>query len=456
MKLSTRGSLAAAIVTTALAVPLLIAPTAHAADDIDRDDLAATEELVTDLNEQAVVRVETTVTGYVYDKFADLYLYDATSDSTDAVEVSTTYTCNGYVASSDGLVVTGGSCVDNELAAELLKIEAYYEVLDNGWLEEIYPQQTGEESDYFIQDFVVRSVDSYDNVDNRPEITTTVEFVDGVQAGAEVIARKGVEEGDLGLLRVDATGDLPAVQFATEPAEPDATFATLGSDATQGRFDPDYRTGTIGGEMRGSVYADHRLSTRSVYELDGAPVFDESGYLVGTLSPNKEDGDVLTSVARTEELLAEAGATNVVDDTTQALHDGIRAVVAGDRASAIAALERVLAAEPEHVLATKYLAEAESLPQPATDEPSESSSSPTPVLWLVVGGVAIAVVLVAVVIGSALLRRRPRATYGVPAAPATPTMWQQVPPSYRPTPSHQPTPGWPPAGDGAGYPWSRG
>lgn len=414
-------------------------------------------ELVTALNEQAVVRVDVDVRGYVFDADADEYIY---GPGGDPVEVSSAITCTGYVVASTGLIATlGDPCLSPQFGKELIKDRAYEVASENGFNDSEYaPGWEDYDEEDFTDFYRVTIVDDFGNArSNRVDFEPTVTFVngiDGMEGGepqrAQIVGRTGVGEGNAGLLRVDANG-LPAVEFSQDALESSDPVLVLGYGSYQEALQPDLRSAILGVETTDGVFGAHELDGSVPYLFLGGPVFAEDGRAIGTVDSDRPD--VVHPVARVDELLAAAGATNELAPSVQAFHDGVRAYAEGDREGAITELEKVVADQPENAVAADYLDRARSLPEPAVPEDDDREWWP----WVALGGGLL--ILVTVVVATVIsVTRRKRAqhhpsppTFQPPwPGPPGPAQWPRTPAGPPPPPTVPPSPQdptvrpWPP------------
>ncbi len=401
--------LAALAITAGIAGPLLATAPVHATE---AESNVEPQEIVTALNEDAIVQVSTTITGQVFDSFknVDLFIADLENGDPAPVDISLTFTCTGYVVSSEGFVATSDWCLNPSTLMEELKVEAYWQATENGFNSEIYGSWWDSIDPGSYADYQEEFTDEYTFGGERPEIVTRVTFADGVGPSgqlAQVVDRSGANGGNVGLLQVDVA-DLPAVELADdEDVAAGDYFATLWTSADPAAPAPRFESGEVRGDTGNGVYGEHTLSTSTDEDADGAPVFNEDGEVVGTFSVGWENKDLLTPVQAIQDMLNAAGAENTLTATQQSLNAGVRAYDMGDREEAIDNLQAVLDAEPDNATAQDFLNRAEQLPVP--EEPAQREETGTSaVLWVCLALVGAGIVGLLIVGITLVVRRRAR------------------------------------------------
>ena len=293
------------------------------------------------------------------------------------------------------------------------------------------------------------------------------------QKPARVLAYQEYDEGDGALIKVDES-DLNAIELAdTSGVEINSGVVAIGYPAVIDSFtDPDLTPTFDSGNVSSIKTVAHgllsvfQLSAQLSGGMSGGPAVDAEGRVIGVNSAHfvGEPFNYAVPAERIKELLDSAGVDNTVSETTQTYRDGIRAYFEGDRTTAVADLEQVLADQPANGLAETYLAKARELPAPETTDGSTSWA-----LWAAVAGGVVAAIaggLTALMLVLRRIRRTPVGVHAGPPAgpadqhgravaephvphraapPADPTAWP-VPAGFAPSP----TPGTAPRAQGDG------
>jgi hypothetical protein len=358
--------------------------------------------------------------------------------------------CTGFVVNPDGYVATAGHCVDPDGGKAAIRRQAAEWALAN-----YYSTPGALTVDDVIVDYRV-DVLGDDNQVTRNQVDRKVGVswgasVSGVkvqkQKPARVLAFQEFDEGDGALLKVDET-DLNAIELAdTSGVEINSGVVAIGYPAIIDAFtDPDltptFDAGNVSSikTVADGLLSVFQLSAELSGGMSGGPTVDAEGRVIGVNSAHFEGEPFNYAVPaeRIEELLDSAGVDNVVSETTQTYRDGIRAYFAGDREPAVAALEKVLEAQPANGLAETYLAKAKKLP--AAAQPAEEDSTSWGGWIALAGGVVAAIIggLVALLLVVRRLRRRPSAP-ATQATQATAPVTQPAAATPQPAPA-QPAP----------------
>jgi serine protease Do len=373
--------------------------------------------------ESAVVYVETTWSGRVFDTFkvhGEPYGYVRDK------AFSVTSRCTGFVVNPDGQIVTAGHCVEysDDIEAALIRQAAVwsyaqydYDVSMKKWVK------------WAMEDFRVDGEQRQGRPDRTVEtalgIALSGESTGSVQP-ARVLALRGFEKGDVALLKVEGE-NLPALELATESEIGVGTeVVSIGYPAsvdlvTDATFDPSYKDGTISSikSIDGNLLEVYEVSAPVSGGMSGGPTVDLEGRVVGLNSfgirGESQPFNFIRPVSIIQEMLEDEGVTNELGDVQRAFQTGLDAYFAGDRTTAIASLDQVLAQVPSHEMAQQYRAKAEIMPEPVVVE-----DGGLPVLPIVAG-----VLLLLVAGGSVgaylLVRRSGGPAVSTTFAPAGPT-----------------------------------
>lgn len=455
MSASSRGSrhpLLAFLGSLALLFGLFGASAAYASDEGEAPESTSLER-VRAYVQPAVVYLGLEYTGYVYDAFNKRYLGDG-----GGAPFTVKGQCTGFVISPDGHIATAGHCVDaSEGAADALKQAAAEWALQNNYYQRqgLTIQQILGFNNYVIVD------EKGDRAD--PDVKAFAGWgvsASGVASGqskpARIVSFTPFDESDAALLKIDAK-NLHSVRLSDTELEVGQEIVAIGypgsvDKVTDLDYAPSYKDGTVSSEKTrdGGLYQVFEVSAAVSGGMSGGPVVNAKGQVVGFnsfgINPQVETQafNFARPVSVISELLSAAGAKNELGSVAKAYNTGLDAYFAGDKEVAVANLEKVLDATPNHELATDFLAKAKKLPDPPS----------FPWLLVVIGGLLIVAVIVVVLVLTLLLRRRSKgrkaamapAGYAYAGATALPPApgYQQPPGSFPAPPSPGPQPPYAP------------
>ncbi|WP_395691571.1 trypsin-like peptidase domain-containing protein [Nocardioides sp.] len=407
----------AAVVLAALA---LIGWTVLGAGGARADGSASPEtplERVNALVQPSIVYLQQDWAAYVYDKANKQYL-------NGGQQFQLSFQCTGFVVNPEGYIATAGHCVDlDEVAPAFFRAAAQWAIAN----------------DYYVADsltvaqilaFQDYRVETYDKV-NRADLTIQVGWgaaASGIQTAevrrARVVDKLGPGEGDVALLKVEASG-LNALPLSDEGAEVGTDIVSVGYPAsvdsvTDPDLTPSFKDGSISSvkTVQGGLLTVYEISAAVSGGMSGGPTVDLDGQVIGVnsfgISGEPQPFNFVRPADQLAELLADAGVDNEVSDTTTAYRDGLQAYWDGDKQVAVDKLTTVVGDQPSNQLATEYLHKAQALPEPAED-----SGPGVLVLLLVIGGAVVVVLAAAGVLTLLLVRRR---RPGTPVPPPVPPM----------------------------------
>jgi S1-C subfamily serine protease len=420
---------AAAVAASAVAVLLpLGGTTAMAADGSSGPDASVDVtplEKVNALVQPSVVFLLQTWDGYVYDTFNKQYLNEGSPFELQ-------FQCTGFVVNPDGYIATAGHCVDfKEVQGSFIETAAQW-AIDNG-----YYTSTALTLDDVIgfDDYRVESKDRK----NTAELDIQVGWgasVSGIETAevkrARVIDFDGQSKGDVALLKVEKTG-LNALPIATDEVEVGTEVVSIGYPAsvdsvTDPNLTPSFKDGSISSvkTVQGGVLPVYEISAAVSGGMSGGPSVNLDGEVIGVNSfgilGEPQAFNFLRPSSQLAELLAGAGVTNELSETTQAYRDGLLAYWDGDKATAVEKLGAVADEQPSNKLAASYLQKAKDLPDPPPAEKKDAGSG-LPIVPIVVG-VAALVLIGGGLLLFLLLRRKggsaPTAPGVAPAPPMAP------------------------------------
>lgn len=420
---------------TALLLPLGGAATAADGSESPSPSAAVTPlEKVNALVQPSVVFLLQTWDGYVYDTFNKQYLNQG-----NPFELQ--FQCTGFVVNPNGYIATAGHCVDfKEVQSSFVETAAQW-AIDNG-----YYSNTSLTLDDVIGfgDYRVESQDRKNAADLEIQVASGAS-VSGIDTStvkkARVIDFEPQAKGDVALLKIEQT-DMNALPISADEVEVGTDVVSIGFPAsvdsvTDPNLTPSFKDGTISSvkTVQGGVLPVYEISAAVSGGMSGGPSVDLDGEVIGVNSfgilGEPQAFNFLRPSSQLSELMAGAGVTNELSDTTQAYRDGLEAYWAGDKATAVDKLGVVADDQPTNKLAADYLAKAEDLPEPAAEEDSGGSNLAMVAIIVVVAVVVLGLIALLVVL---LMRRKGKS----PAAPAGPGGVAPVPvaPGGAPAPSY--------------------
>lgn len=425
-----RGLLAVAGAIAATGLALLGGGAVHAAPEPTTETPL---ERINALVQPSIVYLQQDWSGYVFDRANKQYL-----NYGQPFELS--FQCTGFVVNPDGYIATAGHCVDLEEVKPVFFQTAAQWAVDNG-----YYLDTTLTTDQIVawQDYRVETMTKV----NRADLVIQVGWgaaASGIQTAevrrARVVATQGAEEGDVALLKVEAS-DLNALQLSDdEEVEVGTEVVSIGYPAsvdtvTDPDLTPSFKDGSISSvkTVQGGLMTVYEISAAVSGGMSGGPTVDLDGQVVGVnsfgISGEPQAFNFVRPSSQLAELLASSGVENVLSTTTQAYREGLAAYWEGDRTTAVDRLELVVQEQPSNQLAAEYLDKARDLPAaPPAQDRGDSGSGGLPVLALALGAVGLVVLLGG---ATALLLVRSRRAAGRRAAlpaPGTPVQAWVVPP----------------------------
>ena len=194
---------------------------------------------------------------------------------------------------------------------------------------------------------------------------------------ARVITSKPFDDGDVALLKVDAT-NTPALPLATSAniviGEHDISigYPVEVRKSTDASLSPSYKDGTISSQrtVNDGKFKVYETSAAIGHGMSGGPTINEAGEVLGINSFGPIESDAAFNFIRPSEMLGELlksqGVENTVDPTQQEYLAGLDAYFAGDRSTALEHFDNVLADVPSHSFALHYRTLALALPAAST------------------------------------------------------------------------------------------
>lgn len=366
-----------------------------------------------DLSNEEVAAIAQSGVVFVDVKWEGYVQIPATSDSGAAWtdKVTAEGTCSGFVADPTGYIVTAGHCVDPEVGRVMLIDQLLYDSVKDGVL-------TQADSDELKSDAEVNwKVEGLNN-GSEIDLTTTVYQTSAASSiavsnamTAAVIEDRPLDKGDVALLKVSSSSQLPALQIAALEPETGADIAVIGfpgsvTETMDPSLEPSFETGQTSAmqSYHGLPFLQHNATVSD--GMSGGPVVNMQGQVVGTVSssPTGETADMnfAAGLETITGLLRRGGANLTLSPADEAYRAGLTSFFAQDYRSAIPQFDKVLATIPSHALAQQYKAKAQGLvsSQPSrtttpagTTTPATSSDEPS--VWIWVAGGAVMVIILA-------------------------------------------------------------
>ena len=358
----------------------------------------------------AVVYLETTWTGYVYDTSKDSHGH--AYGWVRRQPFTMTNRCTGFVVNPNGYIVTAGHCLEytdsiqQQLAYQAIAWENSHGVYGNGystkqlfkWFGSGYRAygEDGHKPDRTVMTALGISMSGENTVSTKP---------------ARVLSLKGFDNGDVALLKIEAE-NLPSVTLAPEDTvEVGTEVVSVGFPAsvdmvTDATMDPSYKDGTISSikPIQNGLLKVYEISSQMSGGMSGGPTINAAGQVVGLNSfgivGESKGFSFIRPASIISEMLTDEGVTNEIGDVQQTYLDGLGAYFDGNKTAAIDDFDRVLAQVPSHSLAQEYRAKAETLPDPA------ATKSGLPLLPLALAALGALVLLALVITTLVLLVRR--------------------------------------------------
>ena len=340
----------------------------------------ADEQRVSPYVEPSIVFVGGEWTASIWDSKFDEYV--GGKNKTFSIPIH----CTGYVVGEAGWIATAGHCVrpDDDIHTGLKAVAAQW-ALSNKWYGDASQDAVVDHlTRYWDLDAEVGEDSAADHAARNVEVSwgTSVSGQDSSDGKAARVIQfqKKLEAGDGAILRINETGLNALPLDASVTAETGEPVAAIGYPAsvdnvTEVDYTPSIKTGTISSvkEMKGGLVTVYEINAEIDGGMSGGPMVNMSGEVVGTnsfglLDENGEEKDqgfsFVHQSARIAELMGSSGATNTLTDTTKTYRAGINAYFEGDKALAVASLEKVVAEQPGNGVAQRYLEKAKEMPDP--------------------------------------------------------------------------------------------
>lgn len=362
----------------------------------------------------AVVFVHINFSGEVYDSHFKHLISDK--------PITVGYSCTGFFVNGQGYIGTAGHCVtyDSGVEADLIaaaadaaKANGYYKV---GTTDE---QIANEAKQYY-------EVTQHSEPDVAVFFSAQMSGIsDDRSLSARIIASKPFEDGDVALLKVNAT-NTPALPLTPDAdvqvGEPSVSIGypqEINELQADPSLSPSFKDGTISAlrTIQNGKFKVYENSAATGHGMSGGPVVNEAGDVVGVVSFGENVSfNLIRPAEMMQELLNSQGVKNVVDATQKEYLAGLDAYYAGKRDDAIKHFDNVLATVPSHSFALRYRTLASALPKPSASHTLRN---------VLIG---LAVLLLAAVAAAAVLRsRRGKGDNGSVAAVGAPVPAKPAP-----------------------------
>ncbi|UFS60082.1 trypsin-like peptidase domain-containing protein [Subtercola endophyticus] len=389
---------------------------AHAAPaDLPQEQIAA-------IGEAGTVYLSGTWSGFVNFPKADGST--AWSDEVDA-----SFSCSGFVASSDGSVVTAGHCADVEEGKTSIVDEFLSSEVANGDITQDDAAAyvaAGAETNWPVEGQSagqppVLAMKVY------PAITITAD--DSTSYPAVLVDDRPLGQGDVALFKIDTPSPLPVLVVSqTQPATGQQVDA-IGypgnvTSLVSGNPEPTFAQGQVSGRQQTDGGPFTQIGVAMSPGMSGGPVVDGTADVVGTVSFGpSSDTQQLNFAAAPETisaLLSRNGVKNELGDGDKQFRAGLDEYFAGKYHAAADDLGKALATNPDNAIAQQYQTKA------IAAFPQENTTGW--VLWVVLGGAALLLVVVVIVVLLVVRASRRRRRGAVVAAGQQAAAWNTAAP----------------------------
>lgn len=302
-----------------------------------------------------------------------------------------TYRCSGFVVDGDGYIATAGHCVDPSEARRDALIEAAYDAFEQQLFvyDDGTPASFGDLYDAAMSSWQVEGTD----VGSPPEADVWVDLGAGGHGEeilpARVIDFYGIDDGDVALLKVNAT-DLPAVELLGDAGVHVGTevvsvgYPASSDDVVDATGGPTFKDGRISSEKtRGNgLLPVFEISAAVSGGMSGGPTVDGNGRVIGINSfkivGEEQQFNFVSPAGLLQELLDRSGVDAGLTTADTDYRTGVAALLAGECRDAAAMLEAVMVEWPEHRVAESYLDDARRCAETQPEPTPEPSAEPSP------------------------------------------------------------------------------
>lgn len=335
------------------------------------------------------------------------YMRELTSGET--VEVPDfTLSCTGFAVSPNGVIATAGHCVNEQ---DLLD-----EVADK-WAQEDEAQGYAYEESYnlYKNNFKLEGTTGGSPPDRTISVVSASSNIN--QAGpvmqAQIVDQKSNAQGDVALLKVDAT-NLSTIEVAPSDAVNTGTaIMSVGYPASRDKFidltlAPSWKDGTVSSRQNINGVPFLEITSEMGHGMSGGPTVNQQGQVVGVNSGGTADGansfNLVAPSSALFDMMARNGIRSEAGPIDVAYRSGLDDYFAGRYSDAAGEFQQVLDMQPENKMASEYKSKALAAYNQFGDKGSLGLLG-----WLLVGAGAFLVLVVGGVILVVSRSRRRRA-----------------------------------------------
>ncbi|GAA0996051.1 S1 family peptidase [Subtercola frigoramans] len=324
-------------------------------------------------------------------------------------EVDASFSCSGFIASSDGYVVTAGHCADPAEGRTSLVDQFLSDEVANGDITEADAQAylaAGAEENWPVEgaqsgEPPVLAMKVY------PAITITAD--DSQSFDAVLVDDRPIGQGDSALFKIDARSPLPVLLVSPNAPSTGQTVDAIGypgnvSGLVSGNPEPTFAQGQVSGRQQTSGGPFTQIGVAMSPGMSGGPVVNTSGDVVGTVSfgPSSDTQQLnfATAPETISAILARNGVSNELSDLDALFRKGLNEYFTGHFHDAAADLGTVTTRDPANAIAQQYQTKA------IASFPQENTTGW--VVWVIIGAALFFIIVIVVVILLVVLLRSRR------------------------------------------------
>lgn len=349
----------------------------------------------------SLVFIETLTAGYLRDQDSGTFLQSS--------PIVFNRRCSGFIVSSQGHVLTNGSCVK---PPERLARERALHTFGQSLVAK--KELSSNELDNWVKSKMATTVFTGADSTSEPESqvyaqlnVATGTLTESPAIPGQIVQVLDVQSGDLAVIKLEQE-NLPAVELSTSTTLDSgaslfiAGYENSGDNVT---YIPRTKSVKVIGEANQDSVSVYRLSDDVGFSSHGGMAIDTSGRIVGVLDndPTRSDyaNRAVVPLSVVTALLEQAGVTNSLGESDKLYREALDDYFNGRYSDAIAKFDEVVKSSPENLAAQDYRQQA------ADRRETEGEPSGTPV-WLtwLLAGVGGAMAVGFVVIGVNLIRNR--------------------------------------------------
>ncbi|MET3805738.1 S1-C subfamily serine protease [Nakamurella sp. UYEF19] len=378
---------AATLAGLLLAAPMASADTTVAPSTVSSSPSAAvaasaSDGRSTDMPQQEVAALAQSGVVYISVEYRGYVQYQTSSGAKWSGPVKADGACTGFVASSDGYVVTAGHCADPVEGRKDL-IEAFLaDAVQSGDITSADAQSLEAEA---IQNWKVEGGNNGSAVVRELKVEQ-VGAASGVQVAqamtANVVDNRPLDQGDVTLLKVESSAPMPVLEVAGSVPDVGSNIAAVGfpgavNDVVDPNLEPSYKTGRVSANQTFNGNPFTQVDAAFSPGMSGGPVVNMQGQVIGIVSYNPTGTQSFNFAAGQETvsaLLTRNGVKAGLTPADQAYRQGLNLFYQQKYREAAAQFDVTLGTEPSHAMAQKYKVKAVAL---FASEPTTSSSAST-------------------------------------------------------------------------------